>query len=1066
MIAESLYRNSRQLWLCMLVIVLVGIASLNSLGRQEDPTITNFVGTITTFFPGAEPSRVESLVSKPLEEEVRTIPEVKEVRSTSGVGVSSVTVELYDTLADEEIERIWSEVRDATDRARGSMPSGALEPKFDTDRMAAPARIVSIRPAIDFSISTPLLSRVATDLAERARNFPGTKRVELFGESEEEIRVEIDERAMLARGISVAEVIAALRGADPRLASGKTSGKTNDLLIEIAGEFDSVDRVASVIIRTDAQGNAVLVGDLAHVFRAEQTPPRAAAYSHGQRSILMGVAMIDGQQVDRWAEGFDSFLEEYRTTAPSGILIETSYDQAQYTRQRLRDVTANLAIGVVLVLLVLLFTLGIRAATVVAVILPLCTLVSLAAMQQIGLPIHQMSLTGLVVALGLLVDGSIVMTDEVRKRLLAGSSPMQAIQHSVARMRVPLLSSTATTVLSFLPMVLLPGPAGDFLGSIAKAVVIMLISSFVLAMVITPVLAARLLPGGLGREKGWWESGVGSGRLGDALAKSLDWSIANPLGAVALALSLPVAGFLAFPTLTAQFFPGSDRDQMVLKVDLPPGRSIYDTMAVVEALDARLEEEPLIRRIDWTVGESPPQFYYNLVRSREGINTFAQAMVLTRDADQTDALIRRLQQELDLEFPQARIVVLGIEQGPPVSAPLEVEVYGDDLQTLRVLGEAFRERMERVSDITHSTTSLVAGAPKLVFNLDEQRLRLAGLDLATVASTLDASLRGRTGGEILEGNERLPVRARLRETDWASPEQIASIRLPIAVPVNNDPGNSSGNDRALQSVSLSAFGEFDLEPASSPISRKNGERVNIVQGFITRGVLAEEALKELQRILAEDPVQLPAGYHFKYGGDSDARADVVQNIIAPMGMVLSALLATIVLTFNSWRLSAVAFSVFALSMGLSLLSLAVFRYPFGVNALIGVIGSIGVSVNAAIIIMTALQLDEGAMRGDRLAVRQVVMDSSRHIVSTTITTFGGFLPLILDGGLFWPPFAMSIAGGVLLSTIVSFFYVPPMFMLVYKRKHHGRQAAMEVATEFAATATTKDASNGLATSPT
>lgn len=1030
MLARLLYTHSRYLWLMVLVTIMVGSASLNSLGRQEDPTITNYVGTITTFFPGAEPTRVEALVSRPLEEELRAIAEVDEVRSTSSTGVSFVVVELYDTLGGDAIERAWSEVRDAVNDASKAFPSGTLEPSFDNDRATAPARIVALTAAPGYDVSLPLLSRVADDFADRARNFPGAKTVEVYGEATEEIRVDINEQALLARGISIDEVTRALRGADPRQASGRASGSRNDLLIEIAGEFDSVDRVASVIVRAGALGASVTVGDLARVYRARQTPPQAMALTQGQPGILIGIAMNEGLQVDKWSRSFDQFLEDYRGRAPAGISISTSYDQSGYTRTRLTEVMTNLAIGVTLVLLVLLFTLGIRAAAVVAVVLPLCTLLSLLCMYVIDLPIHQMSVTGLVVALGLLVDGSIVMTDEVRKRLLDGAAPLDAIGAAVSRMRVPLLSSTATTILAFLPMVLLPGPAGDFLGSIAKAVVIMLSASLILALVITPVLAARLLPGGLVKTGHWWETGIASGAMGQALTRALKWAVRYPAGSVALALALPLAGFLSFPTLTAQFFPGTDRDQMVLQVTLPPGRSIYDTQRLVGELDARLRRESLIRHIDWTLGESPPQFYYNLIRTREGLPGFAQAMVLTKDENQTDDLIRRLQRELDEAFPEARIVVLGIDQGPPVAAPLEVEIFGENLEMLRDLGEEFRLRIERVRDITHSNTSLVAGAPKLVFELDEQRVRMAGLDLASVADSLDGALRGRIGGEILEGTQRLPVRARLSEADWSDPEQIASIRLPLPT--------SDGDQRTLQSISLSTLGDFELRPANSPITRKNGSRVNTVQGFVTRGVLTEEALKELQGILALDPVAMPAGYRYQFGGTSDARASVVEKIIAPMGMVVAALITTIVLTFNSWRLSAVAFTVFVLSMGLSLLCLAVFRYPFGVQALIGVIGSIGVSINAAIIILTALQLDRGAMNGDTDAVVNVIMDSSRHIVSTTITTFGGFLPLILEGSQFWPPFAMAIAGGVLLSTVVSFFYIPPMFLLVYRRRHRRR----------------------------
>lgn len=1029
MLAQRLYTHSRYLWLSVLVILMVGVASLNALGRQEDPTITNFFANITTFFPGAEPRRVEALVSKPLEKTLRRIAGVDEVRSTSSTGVSAVNVELYETLSDEEIERTWSEVRNAVDDARPRFPPGVLEPVFDNERTVAYVRIIALTSAPGYEVSLPLLSRVAEDLAERSRNFPGTRLVEVFGAAREEIRVDVNEQALRSRGISMRELTRALRGADPRMASGRASGASNDLLIEIAGEFTSAQRIAAVIVRTDGAGGAVTIGDVAEVYRARQTPPRTAAYTDGRPGVLLGVAMQEGLQVDRWSRDFGAFLDAYRAQAAAGIAIQTSYDQAGYTERRLREVTENLAIGVLLVLLVLLFTLGLRAAAVVAVILPLCTLASLLIMYQIGLPIHQMSVTGLVVALGLLVDGSIVMTDEVRKRLLAGEQAIDAIGASVARLRNPLLSATATTILTFAPMVLLPGPAGDFMGSIAKAVVIMLATSLAIALVITPVLAARFLPGGLHAGRRWWQTGMPGGAAGRALARALDWSVANPVGAVALALVLPLSGFLAFPTLTAQFFPGTDRDQMLMRINMPPGRSINDTYRLVRELDKRLRDEALIRRIDWTLGESAPPFYYNLVRDREGIPTYAQAMILTHDENRTDELIRRLQRQVDAQHPEARIVVQGIDQGPPVAAPLEVELFGPDLATLRRLGEAFRERMERIAGITHSTTSLVAGAPKLVFKLDEQRVRRAGLELASVAESLDAALRGRIGGEVLEGTQRLPVRARLNEAQWGSAEQIASLRLPLPLPRAGDAGG------ALKSISLSTLGRFELVPANSPITRKNSERLNTIQGFVTRGMLAEEALQDLQRILKADPVALPAGYRYQFGGDLDARANVVHNLMAPMGMIAAALIATIVLTFNSWRLSALTFTVFVLSVGLSLLSLAIFRYPFGVTALIGVIGAMGVAINAAIIILTALQLDKDAMRGDPRAVREVVMDSSRHIVSTTVTTFGGFLPLILEGSQFWPPFALAIAGGVLLSTVVSFFYVPPMFMLAYRRRH-------------------------------
>lgn len=1019
MLAQYIYHHPRYFFLLILCVFAVGINSFSNIPRQEEPTLTNFVGTITTFYPGATPDRVEALVTKPLEDELRTIPELDQMGSTSSTGVSFIRIRLDDTLPEQELDRLWSEVRDAMTDARAHFPAGVAPPSFDNDRMQSFTTIVAISGTPGSETPLSLLSRLAEDLADRARNLDGTKFAELFGEPLEEIRVEIDEDALISRGLSLQQVSAALQAADAKVSSGRATGAGTDMLIELSGDFDSLTRIREVIVNTSPNGSATRITDLGRVYKTAVTPPPSMALIQGRPGILVGVAMEDGRQVDQWAANFQHVLDGFAADVPASVVVEKTFDQSTYARSRLIDVTQNLAIGIVLVLLVLLFTLGWRAAVVVAVILPLCGLISIAVMERSGMALHQMSICGLIVALGLLVDGSIVMTDEIRKRLLQGQRPFDAIAGSVSRLRIPLLSSAATTILAFMPMAIMPGPGGDFIGAIAQSVIIMLIASTALALVVTPVLAGWLLPRSEESSRHWYTGGMQSGKMGTALSRAMDWSLRHPVAAIALALALPVTGFLSFPTLTAQFFPGTDRDQMYLQVKLADGRSIYDTLELVEKLDARLRSDPLIRRVDWSLGESAPPFFYNMFRSREGIPSWAEALVMTHDENKTDDLIRSLQLELDQSFPAARIIVNGIYQGPPVTAPLEVEIHGPNLAVLQSLGEQFRQRMDLIPYITHTSTGLIGGAPKVMFHLDEERLRLAKLQLVDAASALNDSLRGRVGGEVLEGTERLPVRVRLSEADWGTPDRIADIRLPLA--------SSSGK---IAGLPLNTLGRPALEPSQSPISRSDGVRINTVMGFLTRGVLPQEALKLFQADLRDNPIELPPGYKIVYGGDTDERAKVVDKIMAPMGLILSALVATIVLTFNSWRLSAVAVLVCICSMGLSLLSLALFQYPFGIMSLVGVIGSIGVSINAAIIIMTALQQNPGAMQGGTYAIRTVVMDSSRHIISTTVTTFGGFLPLILEGSQFWPPFSMAIAGGVLLSTIISFFLVPPMFLLI------------------------------------
>jgi multidrug efflux pump subunit AcrB len=1029
-LARYISTHSRYFTLIILCVIVVGITSFRSIARQEDPTLMNFIGTITTFYPGATPDRVEALVTRPLEDELRTISEIDELQSTSSGGVSFITIKLLDTLPDDALERAWSEVRDAMADAASDFPAGVGDPYFDNDRLSSFTTIVALSSATPEDMPLSLLNRLAQDFANHARNQANTKLVDVIGEPVEEIRVEINESALISRGLNLQQVASALQAADAKVSSGRASGAASDMVIELAGDFDSMARIREVVVNTSANGSATRISDIASVYKAGVTPPPAMALAQGRTAILVGVIMESGNQVDVWSKAFNKLVKDYRQDSPAGLKLEITYDQNNYATSRLIDVTTNLAIGIILVILVLLFTLGWRAAVVVACILPLCALISITVMERMGMALHQMSMSGLIVALGLLVDGSIVMTDEVRKRLLQGQSKLDAISGSVDRLRVPLISSALTTVLAFVPMAILPGPAGDFVGAIASAVIIMLATSTVLALSITPVLASWLLPKKPAKEAHWWIGGASSGRTGDALVRSLDWSLAHPAAAIALALSLPITGFLVFPTLTAQFFPGTDRDQLYIQVKEADGRSIFNTAETVKRIDDKLRGHPLIRRVDWSIGESAPPFYYNMFRFKEGIPSWAEALVLTRDENLTDDLIRKLQTELDLEFPSAQIIVRGIDQGPPVSAPLEIEVTGPNLSVLQELGTEFRRRMDAIPYVTHTSSGLSGGAPKLVFALQEDKLRLAHLQLSDVATALNGSLLGQIGGEVLEGTERLPVRVRLNEKDWGASEQIADILVPL-------PAQASNTQPLIPGIPLNALGKPELVPSQSPISRKDGVRTNIIQAHLIRGVLPEEALKLLQQDLTQNPIAVPDGYNFSFGGDTDERASVVDKIMGPLGLVLAGLLATIVLTFNSWRLSAVAVLVCICSLGLSLLALAIFQYPFGIQAMIGVIGSIGVSINAAIIIITALQADPEALQGNLRATRDVIMDSSRHIVSTTVTTFGGFLPLILEGSQFWPPFAMAIAGGVLLSTIISFFLVPPLFLVAIRigRKH-------------------------------
>ncbi len=1018
------WREPRIVALALLVIIAAGLSTLVSIGRQEDPTITNIFATITTPYPGAEPARVEALVTVEIEDALREIAEVDVIESTSSTGISIVSVELIETIAKDRIEQVWSEIRDELADAAQGFPDGAMEPELDTDGAGAFGAIVALTPA-RAEVPQTLIGRYGEALADVLRNVPGTKLVELYGMPDEEITVTLDASRAAALGLTASRVARAVQAADAKLRAGQVTGAADELVVEVQGEIDSLARLTSIVLREGADGATLRLGDIAKVERGPRLPAAEAALQDGRPAVLVAAMLEDGLQVDVWASDIRDTLAGFETQLPGGMDLALVFDQSTYTADRLAEVGGNMALGVGLVIAVLLFTLGLRAAIIVAIILPVVSLASLATMNAIDLPIHQMSVTGMIVALGLLVDAGIVMTDEIARRLRGGAPRSQAVARSVGRLTMPLFASTATTALSFLPMILLPGPAGDFVGSIALAVVIMLGWSFVVAVTITPAIAGWILPD---RSGGKLANGIPAGVLGRIFAASLRLSVRNPIRSMAFALVLPVLGFASLPLLSAQFFPGVDRDQFTIEVDLPPGTALRQTETVVRRLDDALSDLPEIENVTWVIGRSAPAFYYNIVTGRDGAPGFAHALIRTTSAEATEAVLPRLQRDLPTLAPEAQVLVRGLVQGPPVNAPVELRIVGPDIAVLRDAGTQLRRLVSEQDAVTLARASITEGAPKLAIDVDEAEARRLGLSLADVAGQLEAALVGTTGGSLIEGTEELPVRVRLGDALRANPAAIRDMGL---LPGDATARSATG---AYPAVPLSAIADVTLAPGEGTITRRNGERANTVQAFLLRGVLPEGALSAVQAQLEAQGFALPPGYRLEIGGDSDARSSTLNNLLAPLGLIVTLSIAVVVMTFRSFRLAAVALVVSGLSAGLSMLALAIFNYPFGINAIIGLIGSIGVSINAALIIMTALQENPDAAAGETDAMAEVVMNSSRHIVSTTITTVGGFLPLILAGGGFWPPFAMAVAGGVLLSTVVSFYFTPAAFRLVYARQ--------------------------------
>lgn len=1011
------YRNTRLLILTIILIVVWGISSYFVLPRLEDPELVSRHAIIKTFFPGADAARVEALITDKIEDKLIEIEEIKDYSSTSSSGSSIINIELEDAVQKDELDGIWSRVQNQLDEVKPTLPAGANEPELDQLKIKAYALITALTWQQDDQPNYSILNRQAEVLKDRIQAIAGTEEVELYGDRDEEILVEIEPKAIASYNLTVADISRQIQQSDAKNTAGLLRNSKNNLSIEIAGELDSLQRVRNIPLNFGSQGQFIRLQDIATVTKGVSSPAEELAIIGDHPGVTLAVHVKSGIRLDLWAKEADKIVAEYSAELPPRLELETILTQSKYVEDRLNGLILNLFLGGALVFLVTFLMMGWRSAIIVGTSLPLSILMVFGWMNIMGVPLHQMSITGLIVALGILIDNGIVMVDEVTNHLNNQVKPAKAIKNSISYLGIPLLSSTITTILAFLPIALLSGPTGEFVGAIAISVILAVSSSLFLALTIMPTLAAKLYRSVETYHGTFLQTGISIPILRQWYIKTIKWTTAKPVLGICLALSLPLMGFIQAGSLPQQFFPAADRDQLQIQLELPAASSITQTQAITKQVRDRLIDLDPITDVHWFIGRSVPKFYYNILTGREQESNFAQAIVQL-DSLATSDFSKQLQTELDQNFPSARILVRQLEQGPPFDAPVEMRISGSDLDVLEQLGEEARSLLLGVADITHTRASLGEVRPQLELAVNEEEVRLVGLNRNAIAEQLNSSLEGTSGGSILESTEELPVKVRLSADNRSRLNEITSLDL-----------LSSRNNTDINTVPLSSLGKIILKPELAQIPHYNGQRVSTIQGFLTPGVLPDKALTNFKQQIENANWQLPNGYSYEFGGEAEQKNNALGGLFSTVGVLGVLMVATLVLSLGSFRLAGVIGIVAVASFGLGLFSIWLFGYPFGFNPIIGTVGLIGVAINDSIVVLAAIQQDPVAKTGDKKAIREVVLHSTRHVIATTLTTAIGFVPLLLGGGEFWPPLAVAIAGGVMGATLLALYLIPAAYLI-------------------------------------
>jgi multidrug efflux pump subunit AcrB len=866
-----------------------------------------------------------------------------------------------------------------------------------------------------------VLSRQAEALADRLRNVPGTEIVRLYGDVEEEVAVELDRREATQLGLSTRAVAERLARADARAPAGLLRSGGSELAVEVTGAFDDLQRIRRVPLGT-GDGDAVTrLADLATVTRGWRQPVDEIALTDGTRAVYVGARMQADTRVDLWAQSARAAVDVARAAAGGAVELRTIFDQSVYTLDRLGTLTSNLLLGAGVVMVVVFFAMGWRAAAVVATALPLTAALSLFGVLVTGGALHQMSIFGMIIALGLLIDNAIVMTDEVRKRLHASHGREAALAGALRHLAVPLSASTFTTVLGFLPIVLLPGNAGDFVGWIGGAVILALIASLFVSLTVVAALAAQHLPSETPTGRfAWLAEGVSNRRWTAALRATLRTAFRRPALALAVAAIPSLTGFGLATQLGSEFFPPVDRDMADVKLWLPQHANIEATESAMRRVETVIREFDGVEHVHWLAGNSFPSVYYNLVMNRDDQPNYAQGVIHTASPEATERLVPEIQRAVDRAVPEVQVVLDKFGQGPPTEADVAYQLYGPDPDRLRHFGERVRAVLQNHPDVLHTRMTLPRGQPKLWLEADEAEAANAGFTLAELARQLDANLEGATGGEVIEDLTQLPVRVRYAPEVRRDLTQVAATDF------------VAGDGRF---VPLASLGELALKPETPAIPRIDAERVNVIEGYPREGVLPIDVTNAVLDRLDSEGFELPPGYRLEVAGEAEESGEATANLAAFAPVIATLMVATLILVFRSLRIFAILSAAAGLSVGLGLAGTWAIDFPVSFNTILGTIGLVGLAFNNSIVVIAAIRANPAARACDPDQIAEEVLGTGRHLLSTTLTTIGGFMPLLLlTGGNFWPSLAVVLAGGVAGAMVLAIAFTPSLYVLLHRRE--------------------------------
>jgi len=996
---KLLVKQKRLILTTAILFALAGISSWFNMNRQEDPFFPYRNGFVLTQYPGASVEDIENLVLEPLEQEISQIEEVDEIRGIARAGFSQVTVKMKEYVYDTNTG--WNRVRDAIKRAQVKFPNGVLEPVLEDRVIDTPLVVYAISGHQDIMH----MREVAEEIKKSLLTVPELSKIKFYAQAEEEIAIEPNTKILKQLGLNADFIVDQVINKTEVVPLQSLQSDSRQFILNAQTEFQSLEDISKAII-TLPDGSSMPLETLANVTYGAKQDAGSVFWKDGKRAIAIGLFVpVNQLNVVEFGDKIKKVMLDIAADHPE-VDLEPIFFQPDRVSNRISELGQSLLLGMLLVSIVLTVFLGLRPGLVVASVIPLVTFTSLAVYNFSGNVLHQMAISGMVIALGMLVDNAIVMVENIQYHIDQGMRKSAASITAVKQLSFSLFSATGTTLAAFIPMLMAKGNTGDFTNAIPVVIMLSITISYVYSIFVTPAFSHLFLkPSEHSKSSKIMVMGEQFGQI----------ATKHPKNVLLVALSfILVSGFL-FGFVQKDFFPSTDRNQVIVDVTFPEGTHLRHNSAMALELSNEILNQPHVQHAYSFSGNSGPNFYYNLIEKPRSPNISRIDVVLDSSSN-ADAFIQWINETVKPKYANAEIIANKLGQGPPVTAPIEVKVFANDRELLSQTVHEIQQIIEKTEGTRDVRNNLGIGLPSYELNFNDDMLNHYNVTRKQIAQSIGLATGGIVVGQYRRAKDPINIIVRNASGIDFPIEQIENIELQLrgdSVPV-----------RELLAVNLKWL------PAA--IHHYNSQRTSSVFSETKPDATYANILQNLRPEL--DKMELPNGVKILVAGTSQESEKANKSLggALPIGMIL--LLMFLLIEFNSFLKVLIILITIPLAFAGVPLGLLLTNTTFGFTAILGVLALIGIVVNNAIVLLDLIQKNLDKDIEFNHAIILAVKRRARPILLTTITTVAGLFPLVITKSTLWPPLAWTIISGLLVSTFMSLLVVPALYRLLMKNK--------------------------------